>query len=216
MTPEERTSIDNAIWLCADHAELIDRDEVTYSVEKLRAMKREHEASCAKGVRLGKSHDLGAGLLAIGPDIICTGDIQNISAASWTLHLKHFVAGDVHELVSFIDGFAKAEPEDRYLLSNELGDGRVLLQAPSLTKQNDGYSLLCPVAPSSPRVDVQDLGSDYGPSPGNRRSITDDKGNIARVSGLEYLPQKVQSLLSVQRGESVFNPYFRNPVFRVF
>jgi hypothetical protein len=91
MTPEERASIDNAIWLCADHADLIDRDEVTYSVETLRAVKREHAASCAKGVRLGKSHDLGAGLLAIGPDRICTGDIQNVSAASWTLHLKHFV-----------------------------------------------------------------------------------------------------------------------------
>src|ERR1700733_2530734 len=52
MTSEERASIDNAIWLCADHAEMIDRDEATYPVEKLRAMKREHEASCSKGVRL--------------------------------------------------------------------------------------------------------------------------------------------------------------------
>jgi hypothetical protein len=31
MTAEERAHIDNAIWLCADHADLIDRDEVTYS-----------------------------------------------------------------------------------------------------------------------------------------------------------------------------------------
>jgi hypothetical protein len=216
MTAEERTSIDNAIWLCADHADLIDRDEVTYSVEVLRAMKREHHASCAKGVRLGKSHDLGAGLLAIGPDIICTGDIQNVSAASWTLHLKHFVAGDVHDLVSFIDGFATTEQDDRYLLSNELGDGRVLLQAPSLTKQNDGYSLLCPVAPSYPRVDVQDLGSDMALHPETGDLYLDDKGNIARVSGLEYLPQKVQSLLSVQRGESVFNPTFGIRFFEYF
>ena len=34
----------------------------------------------------------------------------------------------------------------------------------------------------------------------------DNKGNIARVSGLEYLPQKVRSLLSMQRGENVFVP----------
>jgi hypothetical protein len=32
MTPAERASINNAIWLCADHADLIDRDEVTYTV----------------------------------------------------------------------------------------------------------------------------------------------------------------------------------------
>ncbi len=55
MTPEERASIDNAIWVCADHADLIDRDEVTYTAEVLRAMKREHKAPCGKGIRLGKA-----------------------------------------------------------------------------------------------------------------------------------------------------------------
>jgi len=216
MTRDDRASIDNAIWLCADHADLIDRDEVTYSVERLRVMKLEHEAACAKGVRLGKSHDLGAGLLAIGPNIICTGDIQNISMESWTLRLKHFVAGDVHELVSFIGGFIKAAPDDKYLLSNELGDGRMLSGAPSLTKQNDGYSLICPVAPSFPRVDVQDLGSSFALHPETGDLYLDGAGNLARVSGLQYLPQKVQSLLSVQRGESIFNPTFGIRFFEYF
>jgi hypothetical protein len=66
MTPEERASIDNAIWLCSDHAELIDRDDVTYPVEKLRAMKRAHEAACTRAVRTGSSAYLVSGLLAIG------------------------------------------------------------------------------------------------------------------------------------------------------
>jgi len=216
MTPEERAHIDNAIWLCAYHADLIDRDEVTYTVETLRAMKRDHEATIWQDMRSGTAHDLGTGLLAIGPDIICTGDIQIVSAASWTLRLKHFVAGDVHELVSFIDGFAKTEPDARYILSNELGDGRVLLQAPSLTKQTDGYSLLCPVAPSFPRIDVQNLGSSFARHPETGDWYGDGKGNLARVSGLEYLPQKVQSLLSVQQGESVFNPTFGIRFFEYF
>lgn len=123
MTAEARADINNAIWLCADHAKLIDRDEVTYSAETLRAMKREHEASCAKGIRLGKSDDLGAGLLAVGPDIVCTGDIQKIEAASWILHLKHFLIGDVHKVISFIDGFAKAAAEDKYVLPTNSATG---------------------------------------------------------------------------------------------
>ncbi len=216
MMPEERAHIDNAIWLCADHADLIDRDEVTYSVETLRAMKSDHEASIWQAVRSRTTHDLGVGLLAIGPDVICTGDIQSISAASWTLRLKHFVAGDVHELVSFIDGFAMTEPDDRYLLSNELGDGRVLSQAPSLAKQHDGDSLLCPVAPSFPRVDVQDLGSSFALHPETGDWYADGTGGLARVSGLEYLPQKVRSLLSLQRSESVFNPNFGMRFFEYF
>src|ERR1700731_624970 len=40
MTPEERSSIENAIWLCADHATLIDRAEVTFRAEELHRIKR--------------------------------------------------------------------------------------------------------------------------------------------------------------------------------
>jgi len=92
----------------------------------------------------------------------------------------------------------------------------MLSEAPSLTKQNDGYSLLCPVAPSFPRVDVKDIGSSFALHPETGDWYGDGKGNLARVSGLEYLPQKVQSLLSVQRGESVFNPTFGIRFFEYF
>jgi hypothetical protein len=206
MTPQERTSINNAIWLCPDHADLIDRDEVTYSVETLHAMKSEHEALCAKAVRTGTSNDLGAGLLAIGPEVVCTGDIENVSAANWTLRLKHFVIGDAHKLVVFIGEFAKAATQDRYVLSNELGDGRVLSAAPSLTKQKDGYALLCPVEPGFPRIDAQSLGGDFALHHETNDLYVDEKGNIARVAGLDYLPQMIRSVLSMQRGENVFHP----------
>jgi hypothetical protein len=68
----------------------------------------------------------------MGPDVVCVGDIAQITAASWTLRLNHFVAGDEHVLISFIDGFAIRAAEDRYVLSTKLGDGRVLSQALSL------------------------------------------------------------------------------------
>jgi hypothetical protein len=216
MTSEERSGIDNAIWLCADHADYIDQDEVTYSPEKLRVMKREHETACAMGIRVGKSYDLGAGLLAIGPDIICTGDIQNISADSWTLRLKHFLIGDTHKLVSFIGGFAKASHEARYLLSNELGDGRVLVLAPSLTKERDGYGLLCRIASSFPRIDAQQLGTDFAMHSETGDLYVDGKRCIATVSGLDALPHKIQSVLSMQQGESPMHPTFGIRFFEYF
>jgi hypothetical protein len=73
--------------------------------------------------------------------------------------LNHFLIGDLHKVISFISGFASEVP-DRSYIRNELGDGRVLIAAPSLTKQTDGYNLLCPVAPGFPRIDAQKLGSD--------------------------------------------------------
>src|SRR5262245_30932306 len=44
MTPAQRRHYDNGIWLCAAHSPKIDRDWPRYSVEQLRAMKREAEA----------------------------------------------------------------------------------------------------------------------------------------------------------------------------
>lgn len=169
-------------------------------------MKLAHETLQAIVVRTGANRKLGKGLLAIGPDVVCMGNIENVSAGSWTLSLKHFVIGGAHELVAFIDHFAGAAAQDRYILSKELGDGRQLSQAPSLTKQDDGYSLLCPVQESFPRVDVQNLGSRSAEHPETNDMFLDAKGNIARVAGLDALKQGIRSALSMQRGENVFNP----------
>jgi len=48
MTREERSSIDNGIWLCQTCAKLIDSDESKYSPELLRKWKEQHEALVAK------------------------------------------------------------------------------------------------------------------------------------------------------------------------
>jgi len=206
MTPEERAGINNAIWLCAVHATVIDRDEVTFTPDELRAMKLRHEAECTRAVRTGSSAELITGLLAIGPDIVCTGSLTQIDAEKWTVGLSHFLIGDLHRVISFISNFAGDTANRKYILSNELGDGRPLIAAPSLTKQADGYSLLCPVAPSFPRINVQNLGSSMALHPDTNDLYLDERGSIARVSGLDYFPQRVREVLSMQRGESPFFP----------
>jgi hypothetical protein len=75
MTPEERKHINNGIWLCATHARLVDRDESVYTIEELRRMKGAHEAVCAARVRLRQAGGTDAiDLIALGPDIVCTGE----------------------------------------------------------------------------------------------------------------------------------------------
>jgi hypothetical protein len=74
MSSDERSDITNAIWLCATHADLIDRDEVTYTAAGLREMKSVHEANCAErqqsAILAGESIP---DLIAIGPDIVFVG-----------------------------------------------------------------------------------------------------------------------------------------------
>jgi hypothetical protein len=216
MTQDERRSISNGIWLCADHADLIDDDEVTYTVDRLRQMKREHETNCDRAVRTGKSTEIVSGLLGIGPDIVCTGSLLHIDATSWTLRLSHFLIGDMHKLISYISGFAGQAADRKYVTSNELGDGRELMAAPSLTPDVDGHKLICPVAPSFPRVDVQNIGSAFAIHPDTNDMYLDQKRNIARVSGPDYFPQRVREVLSLQQGESPFFPTFGMRFFEYF
>ncbi|MGI4812078.1 MAG: hypothetical protein ACRYGG_01860 [Janthinobacterium lividum] len=216
MTPKERAGIANAIWLCSDHAELIDRDAVTYSASQLHNIKRNHEQLIAHAVRIGTSTNFTTGLFAIGPDIVCTGVLASVSADSWRLRLAHFLTGDIHKITMFIDGFVKMIPEDQYVLSNDVGDGRVLTSAPTLVKEVDDYILICPVAASFPRIDAQKLGSSMALHPDTSDLYVDSQGDIARVSGLDYLPQKIHMLLSLNQGDNVFSPKYGMRFFEYF
>jgi hypothetical protein len=107
MTVEQRAHIDNAIWMCANHARLIDRDESTYTIGDLRQMKRAHEAAIALDVSRGTQTGASTGdLIALGPEIVCTGEFVGTNGSEWSVHLQHFVSGDPHSLVAFIDNFS--------------------------------------------------------------------------------------------------------------
>jgi hypothetical protein len=208
MSPEERSHIDNAIWLCATHARLVDRDEVTFTIEGLRQMRRDRESACAREIRLPSNQSVHAhDLIAVGPEIVCTGELLGINGAEWSLHISNFVSGDFHALIAYGEKFPQSPRDDRYIIVNALGDGRVLAAAPNLTKSESGYLLQCRIEPRFPRIAAQKLGS----QPAISRETGDlflEKGSIARVAGLDSLPQHIRQCLSMLRGESPFHPDF--------
>lgn len=62
MTREQRRDISNGIWLCSDHATLIDNDEAKYPPEKLRDMKLDHELKIGSLQAYGSSlHNVNRG-----------------------------------------------------------------------------------------------------------------------------------------------------------
>ncbi|WP_143272981.1 hypothetical protein [Azospirillum palustre] len=50
MTPKQRSSIENAIWLCQTHAKLIDDDRSEWTTTKLHCIKRNHEESVRNSI----------------------------------------------------------------------------------------------------------------------------------------------------------------------
>lgn len=216
MSPVERGAIDNAIWLCAHHARVIDRDEVTHTADKIRSMKRRHEDQCEKTVTSGSRCEFATGLLALGPDIICTADIDGVGENIWVFHLENFLKGDVNKIVSYIGNFKNVPKEHRYILCNEFGDGRELISAPLLKKQNGKYELHCAVAESFPRVSTEEIKSDIAVDEKTNDLALDGIGGIAIVSGVAAFSQRVKQVLSMQQGESPFHPSFGAFFFKYF
>jgi len=208
MTPEERKHINNGIWLCATHARLVDRDESTYAIEELRRMKETHEAVCAARVRLRQAGGAGSvDLIALGPDIVCTGEQLELRQSKWVLKLSHFVVGSFNGLASFIDSFDRIPSSDRFVCLNSLGDGRLLSTAPVLRREDGALYADCPVAPNYPGISGQELGGRMAISEQTGDSYLEN-GNIARVSGVKSFPQMVKSVLSIQRGEFFMDPHY--------
>jgi hypothetical protein len=217
MTPEERKGFSNGIWLCSHHADLIDDDEVTYTADGLRAMKREHEANCEKqhreGIQRGQTVNE---LIAIGPDIVFCGELIGANQSEWSFHLQDFVDGDLHALLTLIAGYDRMPPMDRYVLVNSLGDGRAMSGAPSLKKrQSGGYEVAFSVAPGAERIRAADLPRDFALSEKHDLFVT-KRGNIAEVSGVDALPQKIRTCLSSQKGESPFHRDFGTRIAEYF
>jgi hypothetical protein len=205
MTPEERADISNGIWLCAHHADLVDRDEVTYTADSLRAMKREHELNCDRRHRDAlRAGEASPDLIAIGPDIVFCGEFLGVDKSQWRLHLQDFVDGDLHDLLTFIERFERAPAIDRYVLINSFGEGRVLRSAPTVSKEpNGGYTVTCPVLPGAERISATELPTDFALSE-DHDLIATEHGGIAEVAGVDALPQTIKRCLSSQKGEAPF------------
>lgn len=56
LTPLERRSASNGIWLCQTHAKLVDNDESAYPVAMLRGWKSEAEAETSQMLAAGTAH----------------------------------------------------------------------------------------------------------------------------------------------------------------
>ena len=206
MTSQERRSLANGIWLCANHADMIDRDESTFSPEQLRAMKCDHETRCQEAMYGGTPFEPGIDLIALGPSLICAAEIGEVTNTSWTFRISQFIVGDVSGLVSFIDGFDNAPDHERYILCVELGDGRSLSAAPRIQNKDGALALTCDTKPRASRLNANSIGSMWAREAEIGDIFTDNSGSLARVAGLDALPQLLQSVLSLQQGESVFAP----------
>lgn len=206
MSPDERSSIGNGIWLCTLHNRLVDGDTTTYTATVLRRMKHDQERRVSTELANPVSRASSADLIAVGTDIVFVGELEGQSGPEWRIRVDHFQIGDISTLISFIERFDSVDSYDRYVLVGALGDGRELAGAPQWEKAGAKYVIKCPVRASALRTDARGLPADMALN--DTHDIFVENGEVAKVSGLDALPQKISMNLSVQRGEMWFHPSF--------
>jgi hypothetical protein len=210
MTPEERRDITNGIWLCATHATFVDRDTAKYTALDLRKIKADHEQRVKQELAGGGGKSNAAGqeldLIQIGPDVVGTGVLESGSMDSWTIRIEHFVRGDLNELLRYADGFDGHSPPRRFVLANELGEGRVLRGPPTWQRGPTGIRVDLPVVPRPPGRPAASLGKTL--AVGFDGDLVYENHSLKMVSGLDAVPQKLYISMSTQLGEDPLHPAF--------
>lgn len=208
MTPAERAGIANGIWLCANHGRLIDTDLVRHTVAFLRKAKQAHERRCGQALS-GPAAVAPAStlhLVAIGPDIVGVGDIDQVQGDLWRVRIDHIVHGTFGELVGLAGQFSSQPVGDRYIIVNSLGEGRMIEGDLAIGRDGEHILVSCKVSPTFPRTPAAELPTDLALS--GHHDLYAENRNIATVSGVAALPQKLLTCLSMRRGESPFHADF--------
>lgn len=204
MSPENRRSIGNGIWLCQSCSVIVDRDEVTFTADVLRSMKLRHEGSRRvhpSPVSSSSTYDV----ISIGSKIICVGEFTGIGREGIRLRVKHFIIGDGLLLFSYASDFENVPASQRYVLVNALGDGRLIEAAPEVTRRENEYEVLVPISAAHPRINATAFGSSMAQHP-TTGDLYLENGHLAMVSGVEAFAQHMRGILSLAVGDNVYHP----------
>lgn len=206
QTRDQRRSFENGIWLCANHAAEVDDDEYNFTAEELRRWKQETEALAASLV--GRSFVASgpaatAGLIAIGPDVICLGRVVGSSSCSWRIAVERFILGDISVLRRFADTFADLPQDDCYVCVEADGIGRLLTEGPELDLTS-GILIQLNVAAPMPIAEARKLFDAGQLGPDILIDMTGDEPDLdlsgSEVEGIDTIAQKLLVHLSVCKG----------------
>ncbi len=217
MTSDQRKDISNAIWMCANHAILIDRDDTTYTKENLIEWKENHESLINSELTNGISLENGAklcDLVALGPDVIASGEKVSVDGEKWKYRIDHFVSGEIGDISRLSENFNKFSASDCYVLENIMGDGRLLKRKPTWYKDGDNYFVEVEVESRYPRKNAHDLGGDLAID--ERGGLVVKNGDLAIVSGIDALPQKIKLNIWSSRGDSLYAPSYGSRFSELF
>lgn len=205
LTPAQRRHADNGVWMCANHADIIDKDHRNYSVETLRQFRTLAETAAHEAVTLpqprGAQPPLALTLVGIGFDVIFEGIWVSAPRQRWRFRVHRFVFGDFNTLQRYIETFPDLPANRQFIAVEVQGDGRVLTEAPEWALEpvqgRDELFVTLPVQPLPERRDPATLGTDLAWRNGD---FALDGGRLGVVSGVDNAVQKLTTLVNTPIG----------------
>lgn len=200
MSQDERKSIENAIWLCRQHARLIDIDYTNYSASTLVQWKKIAENKAYNNLK-DCNHELESleTLVSLGNGIIFTGIWKSVNGNNWTFRVGDFIVGSINDLKEF-----SVKPFDDFILVESQGDGRKLVNSFRWALVEDEYEIVVSVKDKALRIDPNTVGGDI--ALGKDGDLLIENGGFKMVSGIERAKQTVLLTLSTRPGDIRYAP----------
>lgn len=199
MTPDERKSIDNAIWMCAQHAKMIDKDYTIYSAATIKQWKLIAEKSTYQQLQeLSKDTDIPLTFISIGSKLIFEGLWKSAKNNNWIFEVSDFVLGDINALRGFSINKAKQTLDD-YVIVETQGDGRKLDKIFNWNYIEGRYEIEIEVLEKAPRENPDDVGGDIALD--DDGDLKFENGGFIIIRGIECAKQIISLVLSTGFGE---------------
>lgn len=204
LSKEERSNISNGIWLCANHAAEIDRDEHKYPISLLKGWKENAERIAEDS--LGKSdifHKFDQTLLQLGTNIVAYAVWELTGENEWRFKILDYVKGSDVELVDYCTRFSELGHFERIIVLELYGEGRYITNSPTRILDDGFVKLAVTVDPPSQKKNPHTHGTDFALN--ENHDIFGRNGSIALVHGMDAARQSLGCLFGTKHGEVFYN-----------
>lgn len=198
MTPDERKSIENGIWMCRHHARLIDNDFLNYSAATLQQWKLTAEENAHNNiVNIGSNHSNRAyTLVAIDNDIVFEGVWLSVKNDKWKFEINKFIIGSIE---SMVDKSTTVNNLGNFVVVESQGDGRIMKEPLSWELVNNKYIVSLIVKEKSVRKSPHSIVG--GVALGIDGELIIENRTMKIIKGVDHAIQLVRTCLNIGLGE---------------
>ena len=202
MTPEDRKSIHNGIWMCRSHATFIDSDYKEFSVETLKLWKSQAEESAYEDLKYqeGPVYQDNSTLIAIGFSLIVFCHWKSVCGLEWTFEINSILKGSEVELKEYVSNFSSLSSDQKFIVVESQGDARKIKQPVRIEYTEPGNSMIIfDVKEKHVATDPNMAGCDL--ALGEDGDLLIENGDLKSISGIDAAKQHLTMATSTVYGE---------------